>query len=148
MSGTASGLYMNWTGVTVTPPSPASAITIDEVVEVDFGKGGEMKPWYADACSFAKALKQVHRQRTCTIMGGNVAKLGSIPDNTPCTIVAVLNDLNNGTSTGAITFTLINAVLRENPFKGQNSEYATGHITFEAFSTDGTTDPLSSAVAS
>lgn len=147
MSGSASGLFMNVTGCTWTP-SGGSVVNLTEITEADVDRGGEMKPWYADGATFAKAMKQVRLTRSLTLMGGNLAQLSAIPSNTPGTLVVVINDLNNGTSTGAMTLTLSNAVLANNPFKGQQSEYGTGSITFNAFSTDGTTDPLVITLAS
>lgn len=83
-----------------------------------------------------------------TIRGGAVNLLGQIPENTPCTVVSILNDALNGTGSGAITVTAVNAILISNPFKGANSEFAMGDVTFQCFSVDGTTPPITQAVAS
>lgn len=142
MTVAASGLYMNWTGVTVTHGTAPTTIAIDEVTDMDFGREGEVKRWSADAAKFAKALVVKNKRRTVTIKGGDVAKLASVPEDTPCTVVGILNDLNNGAGTGALTCTVTNAVCVSNPFRGKNNDFGTGDLSFEAFAPDGITDPL------
>lgn len=143
---TRSSLYLNWSSVTVTPGT-GMAISLANILEVDPGIDATQLPFYGDARAFAVALAQVMERRTMTITGGDVWKLLSIPKGTPCTIVAVLNDLTNGASTGAITFTLANAFRKSIDHDAKNNQYATASVMFEAISTDGTTDPLSVAQA-
>jgi hypothetical protein len=146
MTVTASSLYMNWTGVTVTPLG-GSAMPLKEITDIDVDRSSEMKRWYADAAKFPLALSARNKTRKITIRGGAINLLSAIPEDTPCTVVGILNDLNNGITTGALTITCINAIVASNPFKGKNNDFGTGDLTFEAFSTDGTTDPLTIAIA-
>lgn len=141
-------LYMNWTGVTVTYGTSPTTINLSEVVDLEVGRKGEVKRWTADAGVFAKALAVKNKTRTITIKGGAINLLASVPEDTLCTIVGVLNDLNNGTGSGAITVTAVRGTVTSNPFKGQNNEFGLGDLEFECSSVDGTTDPITYAVAS
>lgn len=138
---------MNWTGVTVKYGTTPTTINLSEVTDIDIGKDGEVKRWSADAAIFAKALVVKNKKRSLTIKGGAINKLASIPEDTPCVVTAVLNDLYNGAGSGAITAVLNNAICTSNPFRGKNNDFGTGDLTFEAYSADGVTDPLTLTIA-
>jgi hypothetical protein len=61
--------------------------------------------------------------------------------------VATHNDANNGAGTGAITYTLTNAVIASNPIHGAHRQFGLGTLTITAFSTDGATNPLAISMA-
>jgi len=141
-----SNVFMSWTGVTVTPAG-GPAIAITEVVDVQVLDKDDLEPWQADGHKFPTQMIAAMGHRGITIVGGDVSKLASIPHGTPCTVVGILKDAVNGIGTGAITVTLANAVRTEVPFEGKTQKFAGSHVTFMAFSSDGTTDPLTYVTA-
>lgn len=142
----ASGFNIGWSGVTVHYGS--TTITLANVKDVEIDRSGTVKDFFGDAGIFSKIISIREKKRSIKITGASLALLQSVPEDTPCTVTAIMMDAVNGTGAGAITITLINAVCAMNPYKGQSTEFGTGDITFQAFSTDGTTDPLSYSVAS
>jgi len=143
---TKSNVFMNWTGVTVTP-SGGSAITLTEVTDIDLIDSDTLEMWQADGHKFPTLCIAADAKRGMTIHGGDVYKLAALPKNTPCTIVAVLNDAVNKAGVGSMTVTLSNAVVADTSAKGQTNKFAGGQVSFAAFSPDGTTDPLAIAQA-
>lgn len=135
------GLNMGWSSVTITPDG-GSAITITEITDVNFTRSASPKKFYGDANLFSKLIVSRELSRGCRISGGEIKLLADVPQGTPCTIVAVLDDAKNGAGAGAITSTLVNAVCLNNPYSGRANEFGTGSLDFDAFSTNGTTDPL------
>ena len=137
---------MNWTGVTVTPPS-GPAINLTEVIDVQVTDQEGLEPWQADGHKFPTVLIAATGARGMVLIGGDIYKLAAIPRNTPCVIVAILNDARNGTGSGSITHTLSNAVIADMPRSGPTNKFAGGSATFMSYSPDGTTDPLQIAQA-
>jgi hypothetical protein len=150
MTIAATGLYMNWVNVTVTPQG-GSAIDINGVTALTPMRASRQEAFYGDARQFVRLIKNVEKKRSITIMAANVGALSNIPDDTPCTVVATLLDPRNGIATGggAITITLLNAVLEKDGIEAQNNKYAGGQAVFNAFGvvdTDGVeSDPLTYA---
>lgn len=134
-------VYMNWTGVTITPVG-GSAISLLEVLDVQVMDEDTIEQWQSDGNKFATVLVAASGSRGMTITGGDVFKLAGIPRNTLCTIVAILNDARNSAGSGAITHTLSNAMFASAPRSGTTNKFAGGSVTFIAASTDGSTDPL------
>ncbi len=60
---------------------------------------------------------------------------------------ATLQDPVNGVTAGggALKFTLANAVVGDIPIDGEHMQWAGASISFESFSTDGTTSPVTIA---
>ena len=63
------------------------------------------------------------------------------------TYVGTHNDSENGTGSGAITYTLSNATVTDEPRGGPHQDYGQGTLQMEAKSNDGATSPLSLSVA-
>lgn len=151
MAATKTNLYMNWTGVVVTPTpydgTSATAISVGGVVDVQIDGKSVQESFYGDARKFARLIRNTAKTRMIKIVGGEIEKLTSIPEDTPCTVVAVLNDAINGTGVGAITFTMTLGLRQDLPIGGQNNKFARGEVTFNAHGASNDTDPLTLAVA-
>lgn len=140
------GLYVSVTGVTFTPAGGA-AIPIPNITNVTFGLMSAQIKFTPNGAVFPTHIKNVQKERTIKINGGQAKALLSVPSDVRGTLVWIMNDAQNGISTGAITFTLSNALLKSHNVNGQTNQYAAIESMWEAFSSDGTTDPLSIAVA-
>ena len=149
MSSKATNLYMNWTGVTITPQGGA-AITVDKVTDVKVNRKSVQEAFYGDNRKFAAFLRNTQKKRSITLVTGNPNLHLAIPEDTYCTIVAILNDVQNGTGSGALTITAVNAKMESDDTDGSNNKYAAGTITFNCAGDDSTTpdsDPVTIAVA-
>lgn len=143
----ASNKYQNWSSVVVTP-SGGGAITVPEVIDLAVDATSPSLRFEGDRDAFASLIRTPQKTRKVKITSSAINVLATILEDTPCTIVGVLNDLGNGTGTGAITCTLTNAVRNAFRFSGKNNTVAAGSLEFEAYATDGQTDPLTISVAS
>jgi hypothetical protein len=136
---------MNWDGVVVTPPTPAAAINVFEVTDVKVNRKSIQEAFYGDNRRFARFLRNTQKKRQLTLVLGNPNLHLGIPDDVPLTIVAWLNDANNGHGPGSIKITLVNAVLETDDTDGANNKYAGNTLTFNAYGDDSVTpdsDPL------
>jgi cyanophycinase-like exopeptidase len=145
---TKTNVYMNWTGVTVSFGVGPTVIALTEITDVQVLDEDGLEMWQSDGNKFATVVVAATGARGMTLTGGDLFKLATMPRNTPCTIVAVLRDAINGTGSGAITHTLVNAVMAGAPRGGATNKFAMGSVTFMAFSPDGSTDPLTLTQAS
>jgi hypothetical protein len=151
MSITATNLFMNWSPATITPAG-GSAITQDEVTNVEIDGKSVQEVFYGDNRKFPKLIRNTAKTRKLVIETGNIGKALTIPEDTPCTIVVTLCDAVNGTTTagGAIVITAKNAILETKPFKGANNKFAGSTLTFNCYGDDSVTpdsDPITVANA-
>jgi hypothetical protein len=142
MPGTATGLNMGWSPVTITPGT-GTAITLKNVTSLTPSRLGEIKKFYGDVNAFPQLAVNRNKGRTVSITSGSIGQLMSLPEDTVCTIAATLNDPLNGAAVGGggYVITLTNAILKSNNMKGDTNEYALGSVEFECFSPTGT-DPM------
>ncbi|MDQ3168424.1 MAG: hypothetical protein M3P94_07225 [Chloroflexota bacterium] len=144
----ASNVFMNWTGVSATPTNPVGpAISLGEITDVQIDGKSVQKAFYGDARRFALLIRNTQKTREITIVGANIAKLLTIPEDAECTIVAILNDVTNGEGSGALTITAVRAKSGSRPFQGANNEFAKGTMKFACAGGVNDADPISIAVA-
>jgi hypothetical protein len=122
-------------------------MTISEVTNCEVNRSFELTSWKADADVFAKLGISRNQGRTITVHSGAGNLLALVVPNAPGTLVCVLNDLINGTGSGAMTYTLTNAIIGSNPFADQHNTPGGGSLTFVGYAADGLTDPLTIATA-
>ena len=142
---TPSNQYQNWSSCVVTP-STGGSVTVLEIIDIAVDAVSPSVRFKGDVDKFASLIRTPEKSRKIRITSAAINLLKVIPEDTPCTIVAVLDDLANETGTGAITMTLVNAVRNAFHFSGRNNTPAQGYVDFEAYSADGT-DPLTIEVA-
>jgi hypothetical protein len=144
---TPSTLYMNWTQVQFTPAG-GTAIAITRVSHVEIDPGGQLLSYSGDANRFKVAVFNYMNEPKLTIHSEHIGVLSALAPGAVGAVQSVLNDPKNGdgTGSGAIKYVLSNAVLQNNPTGGRHMQYATGSAAFHAFSSDGTTSPLSATV--
>lgn len=144
---TASKRHMNWTAVTFTPSS-GSPVTFTGVTSVEIETGGSLAKFAGDGDRFNTVIVNDFNEPQITVHSADISAVRAYPVGTTGIFSATHNDARNGGGTGAITFTLTNAVIASNSIKGAHRQFGQGVITFVAFSNDGQTNPLSLNVAS
>jgi hypothetical protein len=139
--------FMNWTGVTFTPQGGATT-AITGVTSVKIDSGGSLMKFSGDGDRYSTTVVNDFNDPTVTVHSADLAAVMAFPVGTVGTFTATHNDAKNGTGTGAITYTLNNAVVASHPVQGTHRQFGFGDITFTAFALDGVTNPLSVSSAS
>ena len=132
--------YVNFT-LSLTP-SGGTLTAYNEITGYQVHRGKKQLMAFGDAKLYPTLIVNVENSRTITIVGGDVSKLLQLGADTVFTVVLILNDAKNGSGSGALTVTLVDATIAEDSHSGQNNEFGQSSVTFVAYSTDGTTDPL------
>ncbi len=140
-------LFMNWTGVTVTPEG-GSAITIKHVTDIMIDGRSVQEAFYGDARKFAALIRNVQHTRTLQIKSGDATNIALIPLNTPCTVAAILNHAEGGAGagSGALSISLVNGMCGGKNIGGTNNKFAAPGCAFSAYAGATDTDPLTITV--
>jgi len=138
--------FMNWTGVAFTPGG-GSATPITGVTSVTIDAGGSLAKFSGDGDRYNTMVVNDMNDPVVTIQAADLASIRSNPVGTAGTLAATHNDARNGTGSGAITYTLANAVIASNSVHGAHRQFGLGTLVLNAYSTDGITNPLSTTIA-
>ena len=138
--------FMNWTGVTFTPLNGAPT-AITGVTSIQIDTGGSLVKFSGDGDRYSTAVVNDFNDPTVTVHSADLAAVRAYPVGTVGTFTATHNDARNGAGTGAVTYTLSNAVIASNPIHGSHRQFGQGTLTLAAYSVDGVTNPLSTSTA-
>ena len=138
--------FMNWSGVTFTPVGGQPTI-ISGVTSVAIESGGSLARFAGDGDRYVTTMVNDFNEPTVTIQAADLAALRANPVGTVGTLIATHNDARNGSGTGAVTYTLANAVVASCQVRGAHRQFGQGTITFAAFSGDGVTNPLATSTS-
>src|ERR1051326_2537818 len=131
--------YMNWTGVSFTPTG-GTATSISGVTSVNIDTGGSLMRFSGDGDRYSTTVVNDYNEPVITVHAADLAAVRANPVGTVGTFTATHNDAKNGTGSGAITYTLTNAVIASNPVQGTHRQFGQGTLTVTAYSTDGITN--------
>src|SRR5438309_1662304 len=123
---------MNWSGVSFTPLS-GSPTTITGVSSISIDSGGSLAKFSGDGDRFSTTVVNDFNDPVITIQSADLAAIRTNPVGTVGTFVAVHNDSKNGIGTGAITYTLSNAVIASNRIHGADRQFGLGTRTLTAY---------------
>lgn len=142
--------YMNWKNWTVTHGAGPTTITLTEITDVQVQRGEQWISWKADGNIFATDMALAGSTRAIRMSGGDVGKLVTIPRNTVCTVAGYLWDAKNqsNSGSGSLSISLANACFEGNAPGGGQNQYISDTVQFTAYSSDGSTDPLTITEAS
>jgi hypothetical protein len=132
---------INWTGVSFTPTS-ASAVAITRVTTGMFGQGGQLIKFKGDTDQFPTIIAAPTQEPHASFTTADVGTMMGFAPGTGGVLAATLNDAK-AQAGGAVVFALSNAVFESASATGQHAEFATVTGTWQAFSSDGVTNPLS-----
>ncbi len=138
--------FMNWTGVSFTPQN-GTATPVTGVTSIQIDTGGSLLKFAGDGDRFSTTVVNDFNDPTVTVHSADLAAVRAYPVGTVGVFTATHNDARNGTGTGAVTYTLSNAVIGNNPVHGAHRQFGQGVLTIAAFSPDGVTNPLSTSTA-
>jgi hypothetical protein len=114
---------------------------ISRISTGSFGYGGTLAKWKGDTDKFPTVIANVNNDPHASFTSGDVGVLMTIVPGTSGTLSAVMNDALGQTS-GNVTFTLNNAVFENGDGQDQHAQFGTATGTWQAYSTDGVTNPL------
>lgn len=132
----ATGVQMNWTSVSY------ASTSITRVTSITFDAGGEIEEFEGDNNIYPVVIARKIFRPSCNIVSGDAASLFGLGG--PGTILATQPDAFGATG-GAINWSMLNAVHVNTTDSGSWGTMATATATFRAYSSDGTTPPLTIA---
>ena len=138
--------FMNWTGVAFTPLN-GQPTAITGVTSVAIESGGSLARFAGDGDRFVTTMVNDFNEPTATVQAADLAAIRAYPVGTVGTLTATHNDAKNGAGSGAVTYTLSNAVVSACNVHGAHRQFGQGTLTFASFSSDGVTNPLSTSSA-
>lgn len=134
--------YINCTSVGFTPTS-GSLGSLTGITSVTVSKNATNVAFSGDNDRFSTFRANVMQDPSVSFQGGNVVALFALVAGVYGTVVWTICDAKNGTGSGSATFTLINAMVDDSQFSGQHAQFMGGSLTFQSYSSDGSTNPLS-----
>ena len=138
--------FMNWSSVTFTPQT-GQPLPITGVSTVEIETHGNLQKFSGDGDKFFTTVVSDVMDPTVTIHTADLGVIRALPLGTVGTLSATLNDARNGSGSGAITYTLTNAVVASGAVRGSHRQFGQGTLIFSSFSSDGITNPLSTTIA-
>jgi hypothetical protein len=132
----ATKLQANWTSVS----HGGTAIT--RVQNVSFSQGGSLASYDADGDRFPTVIVNLLSKPKATLVSGDPAALMAISPGTVAAFSATHKDAKVAAG-GDILYVLANAVAENVDTSGAHAQFGSASISFQAFSSDGTTNPLS-----
>jgi hypothetical protein len=132
----ATKAQINWTAVS------HGSTNLTRVTNAVFGQGGSLIKFKGDTDLYATIIANVDNEPHASVTTADVGTMMGIAPGTSATLNATLNDAK-GVTGGAVVFALANAVFENADTHAQHAQFATVTGTWQAFSTDGSTNPLS-----
>jgi hypothetical protein len=132
----ATKAQINWTNV----QHGSTAIT--RVTSASFGQGGSLIKFKGDTDLYPTIIANVDNEPHASVTTADVAVLMGIVPGTSATLQATLNDAK-AQSGGAVVFAMTNSVFENADTQAQHAQFASVTGTWQAYSSDGVTNPLS-----
>lgn len=135
--GTA--LQLNWTNVSFTPTS-GTATPITRVTACHFNEGGEVIEFAGDNNRYPVVIAQNVSRPSCSVTSGDVATLHSLAGSVGA--FTATQDDALGVTGGGVVWAMANAVAYTADAAGNWGAFGSGTLQIKAYSSDGTTNPL------
>jgi hypothetical protein len=132
---------INWTGVSFTPTG-GGATSITRVTAGMFGQGGRLVKFKGDTDLYPTIIAAPTVEPHASFTTADVGTMMGFAPGTGGSLAATLSDAKAAAG-GAVVFALSNAVFENAAATGHHAEFATVTGTWQAYSSDGVTNPLS-----
>ena len=130
------GLQINWTGVEM------GSTQIKKVTSVRFQDKGQTVKFHGDDSPWPQAVAISTFDSSATLKSGDEATILSIAIGATGTFTATHVDALHATN-GNIVYTLANAIVTDRDTGGDYGKFGDATLKIEAYSSDGSTPPLS-----
>jgi hypothetical protein len=127
---------INWTGV------EWGTTSITRITTGGFSQGGKLLKFKADTDLYSTIIANVDNEPSATFTTADVGTVMGFVPGVVNTLTATLNDAK-GASGGSVVFSMINAAFENADTTAQHAQFGAVTGTWQAFSSDGTTNPLS-----
>ena len=131
----ATKAQINWTSVNF------NSTAITRVTSASVGQGGSLIKFKGDTDLYPTIIANVDNEPHFSITTADVGTMMGFAPGTAATLTATLNDAKGATG-GAVVFTMSNAVFENADTQAQHAQFGSVTGTWQAFSTDGSTNPL------
>jgi len=127
---------INWAAVSF------NSVPITRVTVGAFSQGGKLVTFKGDVDLYHTVIANVTNEPRASFTTADVGTMMGFSPGTTGTLNATLNDAKGATG-GAVVFTMINAVFETADTHAKHAQFGTVTGTWQAFSSDGVTNPLS-----
>ena len=132
----ATKLQANWTAVSF------GSTPISRVSQVTFTQGGSLSAFSADGDAFPTVVVNMMSKPRATVASADAAALMGIVPGTVGVFSATHKDAKGETG-GDILYVLDNAVAENAETSGSHGQFGSATLNLMAYSSDGSTNPLS-----
>src|SRR5262249_9154443 len=132
----ATKVQANWTSVAW------NSTTITRVTSVSIGQGGSLLKFKGDTDIYPTVIAALDIEPHASVTTADVSVLMGFPPGVSSSLTATQKDAK-GASGGDIVWTLANAVFENADSQGAHAQWGTVTGTWQCFSSDGTTNPVS-----
>jgi hypothetical protein len=132
----ATRAQINWANVTF------GTTSITRINTGGFGLGGKLLKYKGDTDMYSTIIANVDNEPYASFTTADVGTMMGIAPGTTNTLSATLNDAKGATG-GSVVFAMINAVFENADTQAQHAQFGTVTGTWQAYSSDGVTNPLS-----
>jgi hypothetical protein len=132
----ATKAQINWSTVSF------ASTAITRVTNASVGQGGNLIKFKGDTDVFPTIIAMVDQEPHASITTADVGTMMGFIPGAAGTLLATLKD-SKGASGGDVLFTLANAVFENADTQAQHAQFGSVTGTWQAYSSDGSTNPLS-----
>ena len=119
-----------------------ASTAITRVTNASVGQGGNLIKFKGDTDVFPTIIAMVDQEPHASITTADVGTMMGFIPGAAGSLVMTLNDAKTA-SGGAVNFTLANAVFENADTQAQHAQFGSVTGTWQAYSADGSTNPLS-----
>lgn len=134
----ATKVQANWTTVSF------NSVVITRVTSATFGQGGTLTEFSGDLDIFPTVIANLMNNPHASITTADIGTIFGFSPGLTATLTATTPDALKVSGQGVI-FTMINSVFENADAQGQHAQFGSVSPTWKAFSSDGSTPPLSIA---
>jgi hypothetical protein len=131
----ATKAQINWASVTF------GSTAITRITTGGFGLGGKLLKFKGDTDIYSSIIANVDNEPHATFTTADVGTMMAFVPGAANTLSATLSDAKAATG-GAVNFVMSNAVFENADTTAQHANWGTVTGTWQAFASDGTTNPL------
>jgi hypothetical protein len=132
----ATKAQINWASVAF------GSTAITRVTNASIGQGGTLIKFQGDTDIYPTIIANADTEPHCSITTADVGTMMGFGPGQSGSVTATLKD-SKSASGGDVNFTLSNAVFENADTQGQHAQFASVTGTWQAYSSDGSTNPLS-----
>lgn len=131
-----SRVQANWTNV------QHGSTPLTRITTGSFGQGGQLLKFKGDTDQYPTVIANLDNEPHASFSSADVGTFMGIAPGTTGTLAATLNDARQVVG-GAVVFAMINAVFENADTSAAHAQWGNVTGTWQAYSSDGVTNPLS-----